>query len=165
MHVLSCSIVQIITEMKFNVVYLLGKNNPGFDSITFFKDSYEETIAVAIENRFSEPTSSTTLNIKDLKQKYKLTINSIKKNFGIPRRRIYLVFCYWRDVPNYLADDIKSSDKLPNNTLLLRKNDLEFLYGPLSRRPYLGFKPNEENDMGLEESDEMDSCDEGNVSD
>jgi hypothetical protein len=152
---------------RFDIVYLLGKNNPGFDSITFFIDSCGSHIALATENRFSEPGASTTLSPTDVKRKYNLMKKSIRTSFHIPIRRVYFILCYWRKVPQYL-DDLasgKKSDKLPKNTLLLRKKDLEFLYGPLSRRPYLGFVPEPESAEEMEISDEESVSDEENVSD
>jgi len=139
MTVRSCLIQQIKT-VEFNYVYLLGKSNAGFDSITFFDGGNGEVIAVAIENRFSDPNSTTILNPADLQRKYTLTHENIRENLPvIESKNIYLVFCYWRNMPKYLEHTDKS-EKLPRNTLLLRRDDLEFLYGPLSRRPYLGFK-------------------------
>jgi len=56
-------------------------------------------------------------------------------------------------MPQYLqGDNLSCDNKLPSNTLLLRKSDLEFLYGPLSRRIYLGFREIEEEVVGEVES-------------
>jgi len=44
MNVKSCSLEQI-TTIDFDTVYLLGRNNAGFDSLTFFKDKSGSTIA------------------------------------------------------------------------------------------------------------------------
>jgi len=165
MGVKSVPIAEMKKGIDFNIIYLLGKNNPGFDSITFYPDIHGSVIAVATENQFSEPNSKTTLNPTDVKRKYILMKKSITTNFLIPIRRVYFILCYWRKVPQYLDDlDSGKTADLPKNTLLLRKKDLEFLYGPLSRRPYLGFNLQGESseEMELEISDDENEIDEEN---
>lgn len=77
-------------EIKDNVFYHYGKNNPGFDFLcrtSCFEEEWEKKnpfhAIFCYETRYSEPDSTTMEGLTDLKRKYELTKNQIwngKKN-------------------------------------------------------------------------------------
>jgi len=145
MHVESVTLADI-KEIKFNIIYLLGEANPGFDSIIFYQSVNNRTIAVASENKFSKPTSTTMFSSTEMVDKRNLAIKTITTNFGIAEADIYIVFVIWRDAPDYMnaldgeaiewSLNTKSDVGTLHNVIVLRREDLKFLYGPLHRRMY-----------------------------
>lgn len=135
-----------IGQIEFNKIYLLGKSNPGFDSIIFYESNDGATVAVASENKFSDPDSTTQFSPSHAVEKRNLAVDAITKKFDIKEDNIFLVFPLWRDVPNYMkisedktvTSKAKGEIETLRNIILLRREDLAFLYGPLFRRLYFG---------------------------
>jgi hypothetical protein len=126
----SSTITQILnSKVKLNVIYRLEHSNEGFGSVMFFEDQ-GTLCAMAMENKFSLPGSTTKFDSDDAMWKWSGTVNNLSQ-LNIPEENIYLVLFCWRNCTQSII--------LPKNTLLLQQEELEFLFGPLGRRPYFGF--------------------------
>jgi len=125
-------------------IFKPAANNPGFDIVVF-----EAGKAIAIECRFSNPEASTVLPLEDALRKRQLTEKAFEPHIeggelfgkstvgklGLKADDIVLVICAFRELTNDFADD-NIVTKLPKNTIVLGKHDLQSIYSPtLASRP------------------------------
>ena len=140
-HHLDISVQQLDADLQSfkDAVYLPAKNNRGFDIIVF-ENTDKGNIGFCIECKFSDPTSTTGLTLQEIQIKAGLMHGifestyeygkNLYQRFELTEERVFLIVCAFRKVQNL---DIK---ELPNNVIVLNKEELSILYTPtLSTRP------------------------------
>jgi len=117
-------------------IYIMEENNPGFDVMFFGKlEENDKLIAICIECKFSFKGSTSKIYLESVEEKRAKTLREVKK-LGIENENVVFVYSAWRNSPQYIDSRNRYLGSLPLNTILLRKKDLKFLYGPLCNRPY-----------------------------
>jgi hypothetical protein len=97
-------------------------NNPGFDALLFFEDQ-GEVYVLAIENKYTRDGNTSTINLdKDVCEKRKSTLKSLKKaNYD----EAHVIFVLMARRPC-----ASMPQALPQNTIFISQPDFEALLGP-----------------------------------
>jgi hypothetical protein len=133
--------------------YHLGGTNPGFDSVIFFEGLTLEIVILLISTKYSETNEikQGIVEINDGYEKSMETINNLKL-----KNKVYFVVNSWRKNAQH--------DSVPDNTIVLEKDELTELYASLYQRPQLGseivelqFEQSEENSQSKKRKIDLNS--------
>jgi len=100
-----------------NKFFIPARGNSGFDSFVLQR-SGTQTIALCIENRWSDVDSKTIMNLNDIKDKAKVVSASYKgigRDFGVTCDNFCLIIIAFRGLTSF------ENSELPMNTLVLDK--------------------------------------------
>jgi len=123
-------------------VYIIGGNNPGCDIVIFHKDlEGKKIIPITINTKYSQTKAIQEINSNNSQTKKEpiQEIDEIKENSILTfeqfpedeRKNVYFVAVCWRKGRKY--------SKIPENIIILTKEDLKQLYSSLNERPQLNF--------------------------
>eukprot|EP01124_Arcella_intermedia_P024284 TRINITY_DN4045_c0_g1_i1.p1 TRINITY_DN4045_c0_g1~~TRINITY_DN4045_c0_g1_i1.p1 ORF type:complete len:722 (-),score=96.15 TRINITY_DN4045_c0_g1_i1:28-2079(-) len=100
-------------------VHVMIDNSPGFDILIFHQTpNRNHMVAIAINTKFSK--NNTTQEITEIKKNQMRTL----EQFPVPARsNVYFVACCWKESRDY--------EKIPDNTIIISKENLSLLYGSL----------------------------------
>eukprot|EP01124_Arcella_intermedia_P025573 TRINITY_DN4598_c0_g1_i3.p2 TRINITY_DN4598_c0_g1~~TRINITY_DN4598_c0_g1_i3.p2 ORF type:complete len:255 (-),score=54.76 TRINITY_DN4598_c0_g1_i3:119-883(-) len=109
-------------------VYILGGTNPGFDIVIFHKNEEgNRLIAITINTKFSR-MGDKIQEISEIQKNHQLTLDQFAES---EKENVYFIAVCWR-IPRVYQ-------KIPENTIILTKDNLSILYSSLKQRPQLDF--------------------------
>jgi len=118
----------LIEKSLLQKVYILVGTNPGFDIVIFHENTKRNhLIAITINTKFSVE-GETIQEITEIKEHQKVTLNQFPES---EKENVYFIAVCWRKPREY--------EKIPENTIILTKDNLSILYSSLMQRPQLGF--------------------------
>lgn len=131
-------------------IFCLGGSNAGFDSLIFLEDDAQKLVLLLISSKFSE--GEAIQEIGELKDGHEKSMAAVEKHWPVEdiASRVYFVANCWRN------NRAHQECHIPENSIILERNELKELYGSLSQRPQLGFKyiqANIQGKMNISEED------------
>ena len=105
-----------------------NSRNPGFDSAMAIKDNTGRWMMLMFENKFSKPSSKTTLAWREVVQKAKSTLHQMLK-LGWDKEDVVLVVTSWRRVGEPTKVDIIKALETVGNYIVLTESDQRQRFG------------------------------------